>query len=409
MRACHFCCSFVKSSKSVSVRTVVYSHFDEDHLGLLSETLFIRRLRTPRVVIIKWKCISRNYFVILLLLCGDVSINPGPPSSSYPCGVCHCEVVDSDPAIFCDFCDSWIHVSCDQKVTLSEYQTMLNTPSDDSWICSACESHINQLSKVSDPLTPNQLSCVCFNVRSILPKRFDLIAYLCAHQFDVVAITESFLDSSIPDVHIIPSGYTVFRRDRNRHGGGIIVLVRNSITAVHHKDLECDCEMLWLELYTSRGVVNLVTYYRPPTTTADSLHSLHSAIVAVCSSSPIIVCGDFNVPDVDWITTSPKVKSLLPETLCQLVHDNFFSQLVSSPTRGDNILDLLLTTHPDFISSVQAIDSLPGCDHDAVHFSLAATIPKQTANIDDLKEILSRVCWGIIDFDSDDIELPWSQ
>ena len=43
-------------SKSVSVQTVVYSHFDEDPLGLLNETLFIRRLRTPRVVIVKWKC-----------------------------------------------------------------------------------------------------------------------------------------------------------------------------------------------------------------------------------------------------------------------------------------------------------------------------------------------------------------
>ena len=297
---------------------------------------------------------------------------------------------------------------------------MLNTPSDDSWICSASASHINQLSKVSDPLTPNQLSCVCFNVRSILLKRFDLIAYLCTHQFDVVAITESFLDSSIPDVHIIPSGYTVFRRDRNRHGGGIIVLVRNSITAVHRKDLERDCKMLWLELHASRGVVNLVTYYHQPTTITDSLHSLHSAVAAVCSSSPIIVCGDFNVPDVDWITTSPKVKSLLPQTLCQLVHDNFFSQLLSSPTRGGNILDLLLTSHPHFISSVQIIDSLPGCDHDALHFSLAATIPKQTAvkrvmynykaaNIEDLKEVLSRVCWDIIDFDSDDIEFPWSK
>ena len=88
-----------------------------------------------------------------------------------------------------------------------------------------------------------------------------------------------------------------------------------------------------------------------------------------------------------------------------------------SSTRGDNILDLLLTTHPDIISSVEVIDSLPGCDHDAVQ---SATIPKQStinrvfyndnaANISDLKEVLSRVCWDIIDFDNEDIELPWSQ
>ena len=106
---------------------------------------------------------------------------------------------------------------------------------------------------------------------------------MCANQLDVVAITESFFDSSIPDAHIIPSGYAVLRRDRNWHGGGIVVLIRNSITAVHCKHLEGDCEMLWLELHTSRGVINLVIY-RPPTATVDSLQSLHSALAAACSS-----------------------------------------------------------------------------------------------------------------------------
>ena len=138
---------------------------------------------------------------------------------------------------------------------------MLSNPSDDSWICSNCEYNISQLSPGSGIMTHSHLLCICFNARSILPKRFDLIAYLCANQLDVVAITESFLDSSIPDAHIIPSGYTVFRRDCNQHGGGIVVLIRNSITAVRCKHLEGDCEMLWLELHTSRGVINLVIYY----------------------------------------------------------------------------------------------------------------------------------------------------
>ena len=56
-------------------------------------------------------------------------------------------------------------------------------------------------------------------------------------------------------------------------------------------------------------------------------------------------------------------------------------------------------------------------------FSLAAivyTISKQSAvkrmlynynttNLNDLKEVFPRVSWDIVDFDADDIELPWSQ
>jgi len=69
---------------------------------------------------------------------------------------------------------------------------------------------------------------------------------------------------------------------------------------------------------------------------------------------------------------------------------------------------------------LSVIDTLPGCDHNAIHFTLSATIPQQSAvkrvlynckavNINDLKEVLSCVCWDIIDFDSDDMELSWSQ
>ena len=155
-------------------------------------------------------------------------------------------------------------------------------------------------------------------------------------------------------------------------------LIRNSITAVHRKDLESDCEMLWLELHTSRGIINFVTYYRPPTATTDSLRSLHSALGATSTSLPIIVCGDCNAPDVAWLTTSPKVKSPVADTLCEFVCNNFFIQLVSHPTRGDNILDLLLTTNPDLISSVRVTDSLPGCDHDAIHFMLSTSRPHQS-------------------------------
>ena len=33
----------------------------------------------------------------------------------------------------------------------------------------------------------------------------------------------------------------------------------------------------------------------------------------------------------------------------------------------------------------------------------------KAANVDDLKEVLSHVSWNVINFDPDDIELPWTQ
>ena len=290
---------------------------------------------------------------------------------------------------------------------------MVSNPSEDPWLCSNCELSIQQLRKVYESAPRKCLSCICFNAQSTLLKRLDLIAYLCTHHFDMVAITKTFLDASIPDAHVIPSSYTIFRRDCDRHGGGVLVLIRDSITAVHHKDLESNREILWLDLHTSQGIINLVTYYRLLTATTASLQSLQSALSAASGSTPVIVCGDFNMPGIDWSTISLTVKSPVSDTLCELV-------CVSHPTRGDNILDLLLTTNPDLISSVKITFSLPGCDHDAVHFILSASIPQHSttkcvlynykaANIDEFKEVLSHVSWDVFDFENDNIEIPWSQ
>jgi len=63
------------------------------------------------------------------------------------------------------------------------------------------------------------------------------------------------------------------------------------------------------ELHNCRGVINLVSYYRTPTAQADSLQSLYSAVAAANSFSPVIICGDFDVPDMNCVTTSPSYNS----------------------------------------------------------------------------------------------------
>ena len=65
-------------------------------------------------------------------------------------------------------------------------------------------------------------SCVCLNAHSIVSKRFVLSAYIFANKFDVVAITEIFTDNSIHNNHVAPPGYTMFCKDRSRHGGGLL-------------------------------------------------------------------------------------------------------------------------------------------------------------------------------------------
>jgi len=59
----------------------------------------------------------------------------------------------------------------------------------------------------------------------------------------------------------------------------------------------------------------------------------------------IILGGDFNCPEVDWVSGS-LVDSYVTETfrksLITLAHNSMLEQIVTQPTRGNNILDLAL-------------------------------------------------------------------
>ena len=70
----------------------------------------------------------------LLLLSGDVELNPGPPTK-YPCGECSRPCKKNQPAILCDNCESWYHQKCLQMNT-----AIFEALGDCSftWICCNC-------------------------------------------------------------------------------------------------------------------------------------------------------------------------------------------------------------------------------------------------------------------------------
>ena len=44
------------------------------------------------------------------------------------------------------------------------------------------------------------------------------------HELDIIGITETFLDDSVYDSHILFLGYVAYRRDHERHDGGVMIL-----------------------------------------------------------------------------------------------------------------------------------------------------------------------------------------
>jgi hypothetical protein len=63
--------------------------------------------------------------LLLLLLAGDVSVNPGPRRAAYPCGSCGYAVKkQGQRAIFCERCCLWVHLKCLPNMTVSTYNKL---------------------------------------------------------------------------------------------------------------------------------------------------------------------------------------------------------------------------------------------------------------------------------------------
>ena len=76
------------------------------------------------------------------------------------------------------------------------------------------------------------LNILYLNARSILPKLDELRVLCVVNSYDIVRVVESWLSNDIVNSELFIPGYTIVRKDRNRHGGGIIVFVRNSLPCI---------------------------------------------------------------------------------------------------------------------------------------------------------------------------------
>ena len=116
------------------------------------------------------------------------------------------------------------------------------------------------------PNYSQSLSICHVNARSLLrPGQLnDINDELCAlHNFDLIGVSESHLDNNIVDSQVDLHGYSIFRRDRNRTGGGVAVYVNSDIPVKLRLDLETpDIELIWVELLFRSPIFLTYVCYR---------------------------------------------------------------------------------------------------------------------------------------------------
>ena len=106
--------------------------------------------------------------------------------------------------------------------------------------------------------------------------------------------------------------------------------------------------------------------YRCPSISKDEDTSLHR-VITHASRGECLIMGDFNHPDIRWNSldsSNESAKFLL------LVQNCFLTQHVLEPTRGDNVLDLILSSNKELVDNVTVVEPLGTSDHSQIHFNL---------------------------------------
>ena len=188
------------------------------------------------------------------------------------------------------------------------------------------------------------LKYISMNINSIRGKQVELLAFLDFHQPHVVAIQDKKIDSCIATSELFPETcqYSVYRKDRNIHGGEVMLLVHKDISHMPITELENDSESIWVKVFANKTSHFVASWYRPPGSTGEEFHLFREQLDYIRThykgkKLPLAhVLGDFNFKGIDWPDRLSKSGSTLSQLegqiLIDIMNDLGLKQMVHFPT-----------------------------------------------------------------------------
>ena len=211
-------------------------------------------------------------------------------------------------------------------------------------------------------------------------KLSQISAYLSVHKFDILCLSETFLDSSIldDDPRLAIDGYNLIRCDdpSNSRKGGVCIYFKDHLPLVRRPDLTILDEYLVCELRAGNKRLFFTVIYRSPSQTVDQFsvfkQKWEETIVNINNCSPFIslYVGDFNARNSDWWAND--IRNTQGIEIADLATQYGLSQIIDKPTHilpnSASCNDLIFTCEPNFIVDSSVHPSLfPRCHHQLIY------------------------------------------
>jgi len=232
-----------------------------------------------------------------------------------------------------------------------------------------------------------------------LQKEHDLLFLTTKNPENVFLITESWLNETIPSGFFsrFSNDFVVYRCDRSqeegreRHGGGVIVLIPKKYTNFEVKvEKSKFFESLWSTIsrdHTATKKLIFGVYYRSPFFPQnDSINAVINHIRTNYDPfSSFVLCGDFNLPGLKWdgISVGNKNEEMFSEAMFEIG----LTQHVHVPTHvAGNILDLVFVNNLFLMQQCEVEQFHDISDHFAILFKIAFQSIKRSVSRNDIPD-----------------------
>ncbi len=161
-------------------------------------------------------------------------------------------------------------------------------------------------------------------------------------------------------------------------GRGVAIYVHTSLQASQIDDVPPGEESLWLEIklaHTDKLLVGCC--YRSPGSTQANDEDFHRILEAMCARrfSHVLVCGDFNHPEIDWIAHTTPRDTTRAASFLETIDNTYMYQHIKDFTRSRgtaqrSTLDLVLTNEEQMLTDLCYEAPLGRSDHCVLRFTL---------------------------------------
>ena len=192
------------------------------------------------------------------------------------------------------------------------------------------------------------------NVDRLLYRFAEVKQLLDETRLDILAITETKLDSNTSDSEVNVEGYITARKDRNKHGIGVLIYYRDNIITYNEDKLgkHQELEALWINVCCQSQMWLIGCVYRPPD--KHSFYTIFDDVLAKIwmKRKNIVILEDLNSDLI--MKGKSKEDMYLGRRLLKILNPYGLKNVINQPTRiaekSQTIIDLIITSSPEKIT-----------------------------------------------------------